>query len=654
MLTPGLDNLHIITSGTPPQNPAELIDSKRLEEFIEEVKKEYDVIIFDSSPILSTADAAILGMKVDGVLLVYRVGSISKGLLKRTASQLEQVQCNLMGVIVNGINPDISPDFQGYKYYKYYYSYGESKNNKSIGEGKRHVKRPLLMYTAIACLSVGFLWQSGLFALFMKSIRRGPQPSLISSENAPTQKIVKMDMPTPTPPRISPTVDKPEEKSTEAIPPAVQTRAEPAPVEQTSAEYTQPKKKPSEKVVALVSALLYGTAYKNNFIKPAVSEAPTNNSYSLQLGAYSNLEGAKAAVATYREKGISTYWREADLNGEKKLFRVYTGFFKNLGEAKIYKEEQNLLNSIIKKTPSGASVGMPSEKESFHLLKAPEPISLESGTNGSGHHGQDTTSHLHNSVSPQANKPKGKAPVKNVSPEAPPTVVTREKEASLLKVPPEKTLVEHLPAEKARADQTPAEPDQQEKLPVEVASQFSGPFFGKASPSTELRTVSLPNGMSDLKKSEIHETNPKYPYSIQLGAFRTLVEAQNAVSGYREKGISSYWCEVDLEENEKWFRVYTGFFKNRDAARMHGEKRNLRRSIVKETPYSTLIGIYPNLDELETKTLQLSDLGHMPYAIEDQDEKYRLLIGAFVTKQGAEAQRRTLESNGIQSQVIRR
>ena len=113
MLTPGLDNLHIITSGTPPQNPAELIDSKRLEEFIEEVKKEYDVIIFDSSPILSTADAAILGMKMDGVLLVYRVGSISKGLLKRTVSQLEQVQCNLMGVILNGMKPDISPDFQG-------------------------------------------------------------------------------------------------------------------------------------------------------------------------------------------------------------------------------------------------------------------------------------------------------------------------------------------------------------------------------------------------------------------------------------------------------------------------------------------------------------------------------------------------------------
>jgi cell division protein FtsN len=111
---------------------------------------------------------------------------------------------------------------------------------------------------------------------------------------------------------------------------------------------------------------------------------------------------------------------------------------------------------------------------------------------------------------------------------------------------------------------------------------------------------------------------------------------------------------VDLEENERWFRVYTGFFKSRDAARKYGEKLNPVRSLVKETPHSTLIGIYRDRDAIETKTRLLNDLGYMPYAIEDQDEKYRLLIGAFVTKQGAEEQRRALESKGIQSQVIRR
>jgi Mrp family chromosome partitioning ATPase len=80
MITPGLDNLHIITSGASPPNPAELIDSGTLMDFIGEAKEEYDLIIFDSSPILSTADAAILGTKVDGVLLVYRVGAVSRGL----------------------------------------------------------------------------------------------------------------------------------------------------------------------------------------------------------------------------------------------------------------------------------------------------------------------------------------------------------------------------------------------------------------------------------------------------------------------------------------------------------------------------------------------------------------------------------------------
>jgi succinoglycan biosynthesis transport protein ExoP len=89
MTTPGLDNLHIITSGAVPPNPAELIDSSRLEEFIEEAKQEYDIVLFDSPPVLSAADAAILGTKVDGVLFVYRVGAVSKGLLKRATSQLE-------------------------------------------------------------------------------------------------------------------------------------------------------------------------------------------------------------------------------------------------------------------------------------------------------------------------------------------------------------------------------------------------------------------------------------------------------------------------------------------------------------------------------------------------------------------------------------
>ena len=202
MMTPGLDNLHLITSGPIPPNPAELMESERLADFMEEAKKEYDIVLFDSTPILSTADAAILGTKVDGVLLVYRVGTVSRGLLRRSTAQLQQVNCNIMGVVLNGMRPEVSPDFQDYKYYSTYYAYGEEEKHKKrtqrrkllpfLGkEGERkkkeeqmvpvadqakglQTKRPrelgkrkvALMLMAMALLIGGILWQSGIIDPF--------------------------------------------------------------------------------------------------------------------------------------------------------------------------------------------------------------------------------------------------------------------------------------------------------------------------------------------------------------------------------------------------------------------------------------------------------------------------------------------------------
>lgn len=187
MVTPGLDNLHIITSGATPPNPAELIDSNRLGEFVEEVRAEHDIAIFDSPPILSTTDPLILGSKLDAVLLVYRVGSISRALLRRAAGQLSQVNCNLLGVVLNDMKAEVSPDFQGYKYYKSYYSYAEkaekkegnifkrafsfirkkADNYRKETPSKEEGKRPkrlgiLIMLLALAFFVGGILWQMAL------------------------------------------------------------------------------------------------------------------------------------------------------------------------------------------------------------------------------------------------------------------------------------------------------------------------------------------------------------------------------------------------------------------------------------------------------------------------------------------------------------
>jgi capsular exopolysaccharide synthesis family protein len=100
-------------------------------EFINEAKKEYDLLIFDTPPILSATDAVIIGTKVDGVLLVYRIGAVSRLLLRRAANQLGQVKVHVLGVILNGMRPDLSPDFEDYKHYKYYYSWGRGEIKKT-------------------------------------------------------------------------------------------------------------------------------------------------------------------------------------------------------------------------------------------------------------------------------------------------------------------------------------------------------------------------------------------------------------------------------------------------------------------------------------------------------------------------------------------
>ena len=123
--TPGLDNLHIITSGTIVFNPAEFLSSKSVENFIKQVRAEYDMVLVDASPILVATDAAVWGSKVDGVIMVYQVGRIARGMLKHAKLQLDSVKAKITGVVLNGLSAEISPDF-GYAD-KYYYKYSATK-----------------------------------------------------------------------------------------------------------------------------------------------------------------------------------------------------------------------------------------------------------------------------------------------------------------------------------------------------------------------------------------------------------------------------------------------------------------------------------------------------------------------------------------------
>ncbi|MDI9569817.1 MAG: AAA family ATPase [Pseudomonadota bacterium] len=129
MLTPGLDNLNIITSGVHTPNPAEIIGSKGIAEFMRQVRAEYDMVLVDAPPVLSATDAALWSSQVDATVLVYQVGKIARGALKRAKMQLDAIKTNIVGVVLNGIRAEISADFTYHDYY-YHYRYGDDRGKK--------------------------------------------------------------------------------------------------------------------------------------------------------------------------------------------------------------------------------------------------------------------------------------------------------------------------------------------------------------------------------------------------------------------------------------------------------------------------------------------------------------------------------------------
>ena len=128
--TSGLDNLHIINAGQGLLNPAEILRSPRFKEFLHKVREHYDIIIVDTPPVLPVADAFEVASEVDGVILVYEVGRIGRGILKRAKVQLENVNTNVLGVILNNVKPDVAPDF--YRYRTDYYYSEEDRGKESV------------------------------------------------------------------------------------------------------------------------------------------------------------------------------------------------------------------------------------------------------------------------------------------------------------------------------------------------------------------------------------------------------------------------------------------------------------------------------------------------------------------------------------------
>ena len=166
--TPGMDNLHIVTAGTRPPNPSEILSSARFRKFLNDVKQDYNFIFIDTPPILPVADASEIATLADSVFLLYKAGKIGRGVLKRAKSNLDNVDAPLVGVILNCMKPDEGPDY--YRYHSHYY-YGqepETKSDKSIHSLVKSVSIPgiygkilkiLILILIPAVVLAVFFWQ---------------------------------------------------------------------------------------------------------------------------------------------------------------------------------------------------------------------------------------------------------------------------------------------------------------------------------------------------------------------------------------------------------------------------------------------------------------------------------------------------------------
>jgi capsular exopolysaccharide synthesis family protein len=113
-----IDNLSIITAGALPPNPSELLGSDIMSSLVDKLESEWDMVLFDSPPIVAVTDASMISAELDAIALVVKAGQTERSAVDRALDTIRNVKAPLIGAILNGA----SQENLGGKY-AYYYSY---------------------------------------------------------------------------------------------------------------------------------------------------------------------------------------------------------------------------------------------------------------------------------------------------------------------------------------------------------------------------------------------------------------------------------------------------------------------------------------------------------------------------------------------------
>ena len=133
----GSDNgdgkLHILSAGASSPNPAELLGSRSMKQFMRDAREEYDVVIYDSCPVSFVADNAPLCAAADGTIMVLKAGTTRCDAIKRAKRQLQAVNGKIIGAVLNQVSAKILKGDRYSGYYPYYEQYYARRGKGSTG-----------------------------------------------------------------------------------------------------------------------------------------------------------------------------------------------------------------------------------------------------------------------------------------------------------------------------------------------------------------------------------------------------------------------------------------------------------------------------------------------------------------------------------------
>jgi polysaccharide biosynthesis transport protein len=122
---PQWENLSVVTAGDIPPDPTRLLASQKMHNLMERLKssRKYELIIYDTPPILGFADGRILSTRTNGIVLVVRIGKTDRSLLKQNVDNIRMSNVPILGVIANQVNRTNN----SYHYYNHYYAEADRK-----------------------------------------------------------------------------------------------------------------------------------------------------------------------------------------------------------------------------------------------------------------------------------------------------------------------------------------------------------------------------------------------------------------------------------------------------------------------------------------------------------------------------------------------